>query len=922
MTETSWRTAARWILLGLTLVLVAAAPVSASRCENPETVTFLAGAVDNFALPAEPTAPSAELAAFLPGVPQRNFDAAGTDLHLKHTFSGLPTGICGARLTVSACVAGGGSGNDAVLLELTGGQNFAWGQFFSTLSGLAWTGSDCAVLSYELDALPAGFGNNTNILEALNDGDLDLYVQDDTSIDYARLEVRNCPPVECVPPPRGLTAWFPLDEAAGGVAHELVAKADGAWVNGPVPVVPGRIDNALSFASGSHVSAPDHPAFDFGAGEDFSVDFWIRTTDTRVVSPVLEKRALEPNEKGWTVFLIGGQLALQLAEGGSGFCDSVTPDGCTNYGSGVSVADGAWHFVAITVNRDVADGIHWYLDGAEVGTRRDPTLRADSLENAGPLRIGVHAFNANNFAGDLDEVEIFRRVLSAGEIQRLFASPSGKCKAHLTQPWDIYFCANAGTTQTKPAICNDSTEPRSFGVHFQGLVNSPGCNSPGPTGFTLAEAQPILVAPGTCRTLNLTIQKPAGLNANNDPACFETTVEDLGSGQVYERKSALWDTGQLCFPDRNPSRGVPLDRRVPVSFEVQNRANTARTLNFEIGSMSSDPEVDFVRLNGGQAGGVVTGQASLPAGRTTPISVDVELADSLPFEQQDLMLTDRDSGTILTAKTLSSFSQGCTAEATTLCLGGGRFRVNAVWRTPSGNSGVAQAVSLTGDTGYFWFFQPDNVELVLKVLDGTPINDNYWVFYGALSNVEYTITVTDTVAGTTTSYTNPSGRLASVADTGALPGIDPLPASASLDAAVEPEAISLPEVGEAPALTSAWLAPRGTCTAGPRTLCLNDGRFRVEVDWQIPSGATGPGTAVQLTADTGYFWFFSSANVELVLKVLDGTGVNGHYWVFYGALSDVRYTLTVTDTVTGRSKTYTNPQGNLASVADTGALPQ
>lgn len=73
---------------------------------------------------------------------------------------------------------------------------------------------------------------------------------------------------------------------------------------------------------------------------------------------------------------------------------------------------------------------------------------------------------------------------------------------------------------------------------------------------------------------------------------------------------------------------------------------------------------------------------------------------------------------------------------------------------------------LTGDTGYFWFFNPANVEVVLKVLDGRALNDRFWVFYGALSSVEYELTVTDTQTGAVREYRNPSGRLASSADTG------------------------------------------------------------------------------------------------------------------------------------------------------------
>ena len=66
--------------------------------------------------------------------------------------------------------------------------------------------------------------------------------------------------------------------------------------------------------------------------------------------------------------------------------------------------------------------------------------------------------------------------------------------------------------------------------------------------------------------------------------------------------------------------------------------------------------------------------------------------------------------------------------------------------------------------------------------------------------------------------------------------------------------------------------------------------------------------------------FFNAANVELVSKVVDGRAVNSKFWVFYGALSNVEYTLTVTDSVTGNQRTYRNPQGRLASVADTGAF--
>ncbi len=104
-------------------------------------------------------------------------------------------------------------------------------------------------------------------------------------------------------------------------------------------------------------------------------------------------------------------------------------------------------------------------------------------------------------------------------------------------------------------------------------------------------------------------------------------------------------------------------------------------------------------------------------------------------------------------------------------------------------------------------------------------------------------------------------------------------------------------------------------------LCLG-GRFRVEAQYTNPtSGETRAGHASPLTGDTGAFWFFGPSNAELMIKVLDGRAVNGHFWVFYGALSDVDYTVTVTDTLTGDRRTYHNDRHQLASRADVAAFP-
>ena len=104
-------------------------------------------------------------------------------------------------------------------------------------------------------------------------------------------------------------------------------------------------------------------------------------------------------------------------------------------------------------------------------------------------------------------------------------------------------------------------------------------------------------------------------------------------------------------------------------------------------------------------------------------------------------------------------------------------------------------------------------------------------------------------------------------------------------------------------------------------LDLAGSRFAVSTEYVLADGTSGPGHTVGLTADTGAFWFFSGANLEMLLKVLDGCAVDGHFWVFAAGLTNAQVVTTVTDTRTGVAKRYVNPQGAaFAPVQDTRAF--
>ncbi|HKI06358.1 MAG TPA: fibronectin type III domain-containing protein [Thermoanaerobaculia bacterium] len=101
--------------------------------------------------------------------------------------------------------------------------------------------------------------------------------------------------------------------------------------------------------------------------------------------------------------------------------------------------------------------------------------------------------------------------------------------------------------------------------------------------------------------------------------------------------------------------------------------------------------------------------------------------------------------------------------------------------------------------------------------------------------------------------------------------------------------------------------PVPVCTDA--TPCFTGNRFKVEARWQTRDGGSGNATTVRLTGDSGYLWFFNASNVEVVFKVIDACSARGYFWFFAGGLTNVQTTITVTDTVTNRVKTYVNPQG-------------
>ncbi len=249
----------------------------------------------------------------------------------------------------------------------------------------------------------------------------------------------------------------------------------------------------------------------------------------------------------------------------------------------------------------------------------------------------------------------------------------------------------------------------------------------------------------------------------------------------------------------------------------------------------------------------------------------------------------------------------CMDSEAQLCLNKERFKVEVEWEDFNGNTGVGQVVPFgSADSGLLWFFDADNWEMLIKVLDGCSISGSYWVFAAATTNVEYTLRITDTATDSVKSYTNPLGTAAAaITDTGAF-------SCAGDQQGVVREA-TLKRMKPLVEYSQKYIVD-GPCMAGDTNMCLNLGRFRVEVDWRDRSSNVGSGEVVPVgSADSGLFYFFDADNWEMLIKILDGGKINDHFWVFSAATTTVEYTLRVTDTVTGTVKEYFNPLDNAAA---------
>lgn len=230
----------------------------------------------------------------------------------------------------------------------------------------------------------------------------------------------------------------------------------------------------------------------------------------------------------------------------------------------------------------------------------------------------------------------------------------------------------------------------------------------------------------------------------------------------------------------------------------------------------------------------------------------------------------------------------------------GRFKVQVRYRNQFANppvEGVLTGKSLVNstlaDTAVFWFDTPLIVELMVRVSDARPFDNNYHVYYGGLSDVEFFISVTDTVTGKTVEYHKAANSLRGEVDRKSFPA-DPAPVTLQdgLDALMNAQARAI--------------APN----ADTSTLTML-GRYSVRMRYrnQFASPATtgyllGRSIANAATTDTAVFYFENPESVEWMVRFSDVRPFANRVDFFHGGLSDVQFWVEVKDTQTGAQKEY------------------
>ena len=225
-------------------------------------------------------------------------------------------------------------------------------------------------------------------------------------------------------------------------------------------------------------------------------------------------------------------------------------------------------------------------------------------------------------------------------------------------------------------------------------------------------------------------------------------------------------------------------------------------------------------------------------------------------------------------------------------------------------------------SGLLWFFDPDNAEVLIKVLDGCEMNGHRWVFVAPVTTLAFNLSVEETSTGKRWLHRNPRGGVTAEARSD-LTAFPCGPAAASSTSLTWPGA-SFAAASPGPMADIRYTVAGATAdVAGaaadcaPRPVTTLGGGFTVSMC--VEHEKDGEVVVTQArdygldSSQSALLYFFERDNAEVLVKVLDGCALNGHRWVFVAPVTTLGFKLSIEPPGGGAAWTHANSFGRTAS---------
>jgi hypothetical protein len=192
----------------------------------------------------------------------------------------------------------------------------------------------------------------------------------------------------------------------------------GTLTNSPVWTTGGKINGALTFANASdnYVDVANPATFAFERTNPFTMAAWVYRTSTANENDIMAKMGPPTTWIGYDMFMSAGSSDITCTLNGS------TGSGIAVNTTSAAVTTNAWHHIVETYDgSSTAAGVNIYVDGVLQPMYVNSDSLSMSILVATDLKIGTDVpGQGDSFDGMIDDVRVYNRALSAGEVWRLY----------------------------------------------------------------------------------------------------------------------------------------------------------------------------------------------------------------------------------------------------------------------------------------------------------------------------------------------------------------------------------------------------------------------------------------------------------------------------------------------------------------------